>query len=198
MNITYKIEFFSDWHCGSGLAAGADVDALVVKDKNGLPFIPGKTIKGLIREAIEDIFQFKGKGTDELATAFGNSQDKNNLTDESDEKNLMKKGSMFFKNVTLTDADRDAIVANKTQEFLYRSIASTAIDDGGIAEEHSLRKIEAVVPCTLEGEIIEVPDGLFNDIQDAMHFIKRLGVNRNRGLGRCRFFDIKEEKEEQK
>ena len=27
MNMDYKIEFFSNWHCGSGLAAGADVDA---------------------------------------------------------------------------------------------------------------------------------------------------------------------------
>lgn len=45
MDIKYKIEFFSNWHCGSGLAAGADVDALVVKDCNGLPYVPGKTIK---------------------------------------------------------------------------------------------------------------------------------------------------------
>ena len=31
MDIIYKIEFFSDWHCGSGLSSGADVDLLVVK-----------------------------------------------------------------------------------------------------------------------------------------------------------------------
>lgn len=42
MDIKYSIQFHTDWHCGSGLAAGADVDALVVKDKDGLPFVPGK------------------------------------------------------------------------------------------------------------------------------------------------------------
>ena len=47
--LTYQIQFHSYWHCGSGLAAGAGVDALVVKDANGLPFVPGKTIKGLLR-----------------------------------------------------------------------------------------------------------------------------------------------------
>ncbi len=47
-DLTIKIEFFSPWHCGSGPSAGADADSLVIKDINGLPFIPGKTIKGLI------------------------------------------------------------------------------------------------------------------------------------------------------
>ena len=42
MDIKYKIEFFSNWHCGSGLAAGADVDALVVKDAEGLPYLLGR------------------------------------------------------------------------------------------------------------------------------------------------------------
>jgi CRISPR/Cas system CMR subunit Cmr4 (Cas7 group RAMP superfamily) len=56
--IEYQIEFFSEWHCGSGLAAGADVDALVVKDKDKLPFVPGKTIKGLIREAADVLTLF--------------------------------------------------------------------------------------------------------------------------------------------
>lgn len=46
-DLNIKIEFFSPWHCGSGLSAGADADSLVIKDTNGLPYIPGKTIKGL-------------------------------------------------------------------------------------------------------------------------------------------------------
>ena len=31
-NLKYSIQFYTNWHCGSGQAAGADVDALVVKD----------------------------------------------------------------------------------------------------------------------------------------------------------------------
>jgi len=62
VTIKYEIKFHTDWHCGSGLAAGAGVDALTVKDKNGLPFIPGKTIKGLVREAVEEILFIGGKG----------------------------------------------------------------------------------------------------------------------------------------
>ena len=46
--LNYKIEFFSEWHCGSGLSAGADIDALAIKDSDGLPYIPGKTLRLLM------------------------------------------------------------------------------------------------------------------------------------------------------
>ena len=41
----YKVTFLTWWHCGSGQAAGPDVDELTIKDVDGLPFIPGRTMK---------------------------------------------------------------------------------------------------------------------------------------------------------
>jgi CRISPR/Cas system CSM-associated protein Csm3 (group 7 of RAMP superfamily) len=55
MRINYKIEFYSYWHSGSGLSIAAGADLRVNKDKDGLPFIPGKTLKGLLREAAENL-----------------------------------------------------------------------------------------------------------------------------------------------
>ncbi len=177
MNIKYKIEFHTDWHCGSGLAAGADVDAVVVKDKCGLPFVPGKTIKGLVREAVEEIRGFKGVECDAaFVETFGYFEE---------DKKEMKRGKAFFTNAELHKTEKDAITANKVERFMYRSIASTAIDENGIAKEHSLRKIEVVVPCILYGEIIDVPENMAEEIINAFKYIKRLGQNRNRGLGRC-------------
>lgn len=177
-DIIYKIEFFSDWHCGSGLAAGADVDALVVKDKNELPFVPGKTIKGLVREAVETIVSLGTENkTDKINKAFGMFEDKDNSN----------KGEMFFSNAELENNEADAIVYKNLQSYMYRSVASTAIDQEGIAKEHSLRKIQVVVPCILKGAIKDVPSELENDIIKSLKYIKRLGVNRNRGLGRCKF-----------
>lgn len=179
MNIKYKIEFHSDWHCGSGLAAGADVDALVVKDNDGLPFVPGKTMKGLVREAIEDMMSLKeikeveDKGA--FVKAFG----------YFDNKEQKERGDIFFTNAELSEDERKAITENNAARFLYRAVSSTAIDNDGIAVEHSLRKTEVVVPCTLHGKIINVPDELQSDIERALKYIKRLGQNRNRGLGRC-------------
>lgn len=176
MNLKYKIEFHTDWHCGSGLAAGADVDALVVKDKDGLPFVPGKTIKGLVREAMEDMMSLKEvKDDSPFIKAFG----------YFDDKDTKERGEMFFTNAELSKEEREAIISNNTARFMCRSISSTAIDENGIAEEHSLKKMQVVVPCVLHGEIINVRDELKTDISNALKYIKRMGQNRNRGLGRC-------------
>lgn len=176
--IDYEITFHTDWHCGSGLAAGADVDALVIKNKDGLPFVPGKTIKGLLREAVE----YLSLDEELITQAFGKSNDKETET------GVMS--SLFFSNATLRESERAEILANQLVSYLYRSISSTAIDDNGIAKEHSLRRVQVTVPCMLQGEILimaeELQDNKLEELfEKAFAYVKRIGVGRNRGLGRC-------------
>ena len=131
------------------MAAGADVDALVVKDKDNLPFVPGKTIKGLIREAAD------------VLTLFGEQQEgKWKLCSEMKPMRVGYGQSWLpvFSNAKLSGLEHDAIVESCTQNYLYRTKASTKIDDNGIAQDASLRRIETVVPCTLTGSITDVPD----------------------------------------
>ncbi len=191
-DIHYQIEFFTEWHCGSGLAAGADVDALVVKDKSNLPFVPGKTIKGLVREAAEEILSLANQREDKkeiFCLVFGNSEDRNNLDNTEEMVSKARQGVAFFTNAELPESQQTFINEKKLASFLYRSTSSTAIDsETGIAKEHSLRRMETTVPCVLEGRILNVPINFEKDIVDALSYIKRLGQNRNRGLGRC---DIK-------
>ena len=175
--IKYEIEFFSNWHCGSGLAAGADVDALVIKDKQGMPYIPGRTMKGLLRDAASNLHDNdidKGKVIDAI---FGVSGDKEGH----------RTGSAFFSNAVLRPVEYEYILANGLTEYLFQSFASTSIDENGIARNATLRKIETVVPCKLVGEIINVPEDedAKRMLEDSMHYIKRLGTGRNRGYGRC-------------
>ena len=193
MNIKYKIKFYSDWHCGSGLSSGTDLDLLIIKDKADLPFVPGKTIKGLLLEAVEEINEFSGRKFDtDVQEVFG----------VFDSKEKAKQGCCFFTNATIEKELGEAITKGKLQEHLYRTIASTAIGENGVAEEHSLRKMEVTIPCELTGEIMYVPDSYFEKneetgkitgvgfgkiLEDGLKFIKRLGQNRNRGLGRCSF-----------
>ena len=97
----------------------------------------------------------------------------------------MTRGEAFFKDAELPKTEREELVRCNAARHLYRSVASTAIDNKGIAKKHSLRKMEVVVPCALEGQIINVPNDTKQEITDALRYIKRLGQNRNRGLGRC-------------
>lgn len=183
-NIKYKIQFFSPWHCGSGLSGGADLDSLVIRDKNGLPFIPGKTLKGLIREAAEDYAYLCGEMTDkDIDTVFGKIYD---YTDVLNKNNVEEyNGCAYFKNASLCKEESDAIISNNAQDYLFNDVSSTAISETGTAVEHSLRCIETVVPCTLYSEILNVPDEMSEPISLSLKLIHHIGVNRNRGLGRC-------------
>ena len=185
MDIKYRIEFFSNWHCGSGLAAGADVDALVVKDANGLPYVPGRTMKGLLRESAQEL----GGDFNLFNRIFGLSGDK--TTANSEDKRI---GECFFANAMLEEGA--AIVASGLTTYLFQTFASTAIDEkSGIAKDNSLRKIETVVPCILKGDINNVPDGGEELLRKAMKMIKRMGTGRNRGYGRCKISIINEKED---
>lgn len=175
-DIKYKITFFSNWHCGSGQAAGADVDELVVKDRNGLPYVPGRTVKGLLHDACKQIYAFRNMPKDKIQKVFGCTENKDNVV----------KGCAFFSNATLPLAEQKAIIEDVLlKEGLYHSVTATAIDGNGIAKDKSLRKIQTVIPCTLEGEISGLPEDFEADLEDAMGFVKRMGLGRNHGLGRC-------------
>ena len=184
-NITYKITFFSEWHCGSGLTSGSDLDALVIKDKDRFPFVPGKTLKGLIREAAEEIF---GEDSEIIKELFGHFDEK-----RVGESNSHSKGTAFFSDATISTGLKSKVDKELVGLF-YRGFSSTAIMANGIAEAHSLRKLETTIPCELIATIIGIDDQYVGDLTNCMQWIKRLGQNRHRGLGRCKFeiLDIKE------
>ncbi len=171
--ITYRIEFLSDWHCGSGLSGGAGSNAMVIKDNREIPFIPGKTMKGLLKEALLEICEAKNEI---FADTYSKLFEESHINERSE--------GLFFSNAVVKKEEADEIVANNLQSFLYRNISSTAIENTGEAKAHSLRTIEVCMPIHLEGFV----SGLEDDkaIENAFKMIRHLGVNRNRGLGRCK------------
>lgn len=168
----YKVTFLDYWHISSGLSAGAKLDSTVVRDENGLPYIPGKTIKGLIRE--------QSSNEDFLEVCFG--------------KESNKIGKCYFSDVQIEENTRKTIVEKDLQNQLFDEIASTKIDENGIAKSGSLREIEVVIPMTLYGKIENIPDEYKQEIIKALKKVKRMGLNRNRGLGRCVIDVVGEEK----
>lgn len=156
-DIEYKVEMYSDWHCGSGLAAGASADAVVVKDESGLPYIPGRTLKGLLSEAIDFIC---GK------------------------KDSMPSG-MFFSDAVLHEDLKARIVSESLSAFMYRNVSSVMINGSGVSEEGSLRTIEVTAPCILYARMLNVPEDRLDDVKAALKYVKRLGYHRHRGMGRC-------------
>lgn len=187
--LQYSITFHGDWHCGSGMAAGAELDALVIKDGRGFPYIPGKTIKGLLREQIEMLVSYSPfckEMEQNILSCMGKRVTKDN-EDEIPE----KMGKLFFSNATFNEQTALEMENKQLIPLLFHTIASTRIDENGIAEDHSLRSIQVVVPCTLYGQIEDIPSELLPIIEQGLKLIKQLGTHRHRGLGRCEFNIIK-------
>lgn len=195
--LIYSVTFYSYWHVGSGLSGGASTNALVLKNSFGLPFIPGRTLKGLLREAAETVKSFHpefipGKFIDEV---FGPRTEEGAI-DKASEYDLSY-GS-FFGNAELSSGLSSALTKEQNGEnlksYLYHNISSTAIskDGKGQALDYTLRKMQVTIPLTLYAYIDNFPDEeeYIQYMNRCFKWVKRMGVNRNRGLGRC-FFELK-------
>lgn len=176
--IKYTIHFYTDWHAGSGLSAGAEADAVVIKEKDGFPYIPGKTLKGLFVDAFQDFLELEIEGFDDTTRVnlFGSMDNESGITSP---------GNLFFSSATLTGDERKAIGKDHA-EFLYRTIASTAINsETGVAKDGSLRVTEVCIPISLEAYIQGGTGSDEKILEQLSKYIRSLGANRNRGLGRC-------------
>lgn len=179
--LTYKIEFFTYWHVGSGLSAGTNANSVVLKNDQGLPVIPGKTLKGLLREAAVKLNSLSSEKVSQafIDTVFGIGADRVGKDADS------KPGRCFFTNAGLSARVSEQVLTQNQQELLFANISSTAIDSNGVAKKHSLRTAEVTIPLTLYARIEDLPDEYLQQIEYCFQWVKRMGVNRNRGLGRC-------------
>lgn len=186
VDIQIKIEFHSPWHCGSGLAAGADIDALVIKDQNGMPYLPGKTIKGLVRQATEEYVMLAGIGENDTDGKTVAERVKNMFGAESSSDDVRACGTAHFSDANFAEHEYHAIAADKKLKAqLFNKSTTTAIGKDGIARAHSLRSEQTVVPCTLYATISGVDDAIADTVVTSLGMIKRLGQKRHRGFGRC-------------
>lgn len=170
------------WHAGSGSGEGSNLDALVVKSPDGLPYLPGKTVKGLLREAVqtaEDCGQVALGITEQLFGTSPANQKKTRF--ETDP------GSLVFESASLGKDMAGWAQCNAAKVGgLYAQLSSTKIEDTGIAKDQTLRKIEVAVPLKLTATVScsESGDEWLKALKTAAPLVRCLGSNRTRGLGR--------------
>lgn len=192
--IIYQIEFFSFWHVSSGLSGSTYADMLTNKTRQGLPFIPGKTLKGLLRDAAEQIHELNHELVNEefITTVFGEQPNKDRSGNEVEAKT--EKSTSFFTNATLSESVSRAILSAQKEKIidkkhLFQVISSTSLDKNGIAKDGTLRQMEVTVPMILYASIEGFPDkpDYLKQLNHCFQWIKQMGMNRSRGLGRCQF-----------
>lgn len=188
-----QIDIQSRWHVGSGFGDGPGADALVVRTQERLPYLPGKTLKGLLRDGsrlAEDLGHLEAGTTDRL---FGAAETKQ--TDASThgmERFNTKRGALHFGSGVL--GHDEAVQSQwkqwakenpKDLEVLFHTIHATAIDKKtGVALDQTLRSFEFVVPMKLYADI-EGPADDLEHLKLCLPLVRELGVRRYRGFGRC-------------
>jgi hypothetical protein len=179
------IELLAYWQVGSGRGRGGDADALVLKGRHELPYLPGKSLKGLLREGLqvcEDAGVIDSGRTNKWMGApatKGSCSIPGLLSVES---------AVLAPDEALWLASAGGAAARAA---LYDTVASTKLDKNGMAKTSTLRTIEICVPVKLHACVRgpDTKDGerWFDDLQEACSVIRSLGAHRHRGLGRCRF-----------
>ncbi|KOR31459.1 hypothetical protein TI04_00710 [Achromatium sp. WMS2] len=185
-----KIEITSYWHSGTGRGRGSQVDAITHRNIHQLPSLPGRTIKGLLRDAVYRWEQFGGYANQQMTNAptiteglfgpFGGAT---------------WPGLLRLSDAQLPLAEREALIGQQPLiAGLYRNYFSTAIDHkSGVAQESSLRGMELVIPLTLYAQIELIPNAKYLDLQPhwykllsrALPLVQAVGSHRTRGLGRA-------------
>lgn len=200
---TLEITLKSDLCVGSGYSYAGIIDQDICYNENGIPYIPGRRIKGCLRDAaqlirmeqIEKMFGQTGSHTSTsmlVENAYLKGYDEINQ-----ELNQLKKNEIYAKYLTQQKV-LDQFTMIKTQ---------TSIDENtGVSKENHLRYtrvlnqyvdgIDKQAPLVFVSEIEyesnqEEDDNRMCAVAKAL---RHIGYNRNRGLGnvQCRIIETKE------
>jgi len=178
------ITIYSYWHSGSGFGEGANLDALVVKTAAGLPYLPGKSLKGVLREACMTAEEFNQLEAGITARLFGTITDVASHISRFD----AVPGTLSFSNAVIEEMEEWASANRDKLNGLFSSIASTSIGNDGIATDETLRRIEVSAPLELTAvvEADEQDRRWLDALKIAAPLVRGIGAKRNRGFGRCK------------
>jgi CRISPR-associated protein Csx10 len=181
------------------------IDADPVITKEGFPYFPARTFKGLLKEALVEVLEIQGK-----------QEDVDGICEELFGKpNRPGKTLLRFHNLYLQEhvQAKDALPAYKfhhpraldpgrvTAHYTWE-VAQTAIADDGVAKDRSLRNFRAVRPKQVFIGDIEFDEEAVLKHRDlliqAATQLRYAGTKRNRGFGKVRVeLDVPEKMESQ-
>lgn len=196
---TLKVTFTSDWHVGDGAGVPGYIDRIVRRDpQDQLPCLPAKTLTGIWRDACEQVAAgLDGGGASGwqalVAALFGSQPSIDQIHDQTPQPaRLALRPAQIPSHLRERLDENPALRAALT--FIKPGVRIDAVT--GQALDDHLRFEEMV----RAGAVLEAPLELMLDDLDAMQreaalallwagaqVVERLGGNRRRGAGECKF-----------
>lgn len=195
-----KITLKSDLCAGSGYSYAGIVDSDICYDEVGLPYIPGKRLKGCMREAAELI----GLSETEINRLFG--------IRGAERPNGVFLGNAYIENYEEIHKELQGLEKSLKEYVTPQSVleqfsiikAQTKIMENGVAKDNSLRFTRAMKqysPLNQKEEMKFYANITYQDMDDndcenfkmVVKALRNIGMNRNRGLGsvKCELGDEK-------
>jgi CRISPR/Cas system CMR subunit Cmr4 (Cas7 group RAMP superfamily) len=208
ISITYNLTFETPFHCGTGLRS-ALIDRTVVRDHEQYLYVPGSTIKGVVREHCERLERmYSGRDT------IGSPHDaRASLKALGQPATMISRifgshynpGNLFFEDARLSKNDKKLFLGDKgsdrykslqtdlyTQVRLHRP-TRTSVTGALYTSEFGVRdtmlegKVSGWLCCTPIEEISPLgPTYSLLLLLVGMHMLDRIGGNKSTGKGKCR------------
>ena len=168
IKLSYRMRLNSDaiFSSGHSIPGGEDISLRMTADNK--PYMPGSTLKGLLREQLENWLVWNGLSNDAVQETLAL------LLGEADRGGVISDRRLSFFDLHITDTTPET--------DWYSSRTFTALEDG-IVKPGTLRSAS----CLNRG--LEFTGTVFCDEQDkelvenSLKCIKRVGLLRNRGFG---------------
>lgn len=173
-----EVVFAAEWLVAGGDSALGTADLAPMKDVEGLPYVPGRSLRGLLREAV--CLLDDGTGSEWATHLFG--------------ERIVAGGSRHYRegvarvgNALLArELAAECRSSPDTRRDLYATVRRTALTADRVARSHTLRELEVCMPGLVLVADVQVPDeAALQVIAFACGLVRSLGHGRSRGLGRC-------------
>jgi CRISPR/Cas system CSM-associated protein Csm3 (group 7 of RAMP superfamily) len=184
VSITYRLEFFTPVHVGTGTGGRGFLDKYLYRqwdhyDKKDYPVIPGSTIKGRLRAAVTALARARFYGTEEVCREVENCSC---LICLIFGRAGHQRGHMYFEDARAINNDIDRWTAVRT---------GIAIDrHRQVARDNALYSMETTGGKNVffKGQIWgwvpeEKQQTIISALKDAIAFSYALGSGKSRGLG---------------
>ena len=129
MSLRLQIRFLSHWRTGTGRGRAGSLDATCQRDEVGLPYLPGKHLRGHLREAVTLAHECE-RTTLSAKALFGTRPAPKPDQENAQQQQETTAGMLRVGNARLPSGDRAALVGREAElaPFLFAVRRSTAIE----------------------------------------------------------------------
>lgn len=183
-----KMELLSDLCTSSGDSLSSIVDIETAVDEYGIPYIPSKRIKGVLREAGETLCKLGHYNLQDLDNIFGKPGqmhggllriDNGRIENYESIKSYLESCYSQHLNLTTKFFTKDYIT-----DYFTTIREQTSIDKKTYtAKDNSLRKLRAIKKGNIFYFPIEIPGEFIKLFEDCCRLTRNIGLNRTRGFG---------------